>query len=166
MNLYDIDNAIRNILENGFNGTIDEETGELIEEGPQDLEELQMARKDKLEGIALYIKNLEALAEDIKDEEKALADRRKAHEAKIERLKEYLTVSMTNAQETGLETARAKISFRKSEAVVVDEAKLDKAYFKATTTYKPALTEIKKAIKEGQEVAGAYIEERKKVRIK
>lgn len=163
MTLYEIDKAILDLLENGFNGTVDEETGEIIDDG-KSLEELQMERTEKIESIALYIKSLDSLAEDIKKEEDALKERRQKREAKAERLREYLAASMT---EDKFESARVAISFRKSKAVIVDEEKLDKAYFKETVTVKtaPDKTAIKKAIEAGETVTGAYIENRKKVQI-
>lgn len=163
MTLYEIDKAILDLLENGFNGTLDEETGEIIDDG-KSLEELQMERTEKIEAIALYIKSLDSLAEEIKKEEDALKERRQKREAKAERLREYLAASMT---EDKFESARVAISFRKSKAVIVDEEKLDKAYFKETVTVKtaPDKTAIKKAIEAGETVTGAYIENRKKVQI-
>lgn len=70
MNLYEINNQIRRILDNGFNGEIDPETGEILSEGEHDLETLEIMRQDKLEAIALYIKNTLALADEIRQEEK------------------------------------------------------------------------------------------------
>ena len=169
MTLYEIDKIIADILENGFSVKVDEETGEVLEDHTaQDLDALQMERTEKLENVALYIKNLESLAEAIKAEENALKARREAREARANKLREYLTSSMTAAGEAGLETGKVCISFTKSSAVIVDEEKLDKTYLKETVsvTYKPDKLAIKKAIKCGQQVAGAYIEERKKVQIK
>lgn len=166
MNLYEIDAQIKNLLDNGFNGVVDEETGEVLEYGIQDIEELQMARKEKLESVALYLKNLAALAEDIKAEEKALSERRKAHEAKAERLRDYLSGSLISMGEKSFETSKCSVSLRRSEAVIVDEDVLDMTWFKSTTTYKPMLSEIKKAIKSGSAIEGARIEERQNVTIK
>ena len=72
MNLYQIDAEILKV--------IDFETGEVLDEDK--LEELQMSKNEKIENILLYIKNLNADAEIIKAEEKALAERRKAKENK------------------------------------------------------------------------------------
>lgn len=166
MNLYEINSQIKRILDNGFNADIDPETGEIIDEGEHDLETLEILRQDKLEGIALYIKNLTALADDIKAEEKSLAERRKAAEAKAERLSAYLADDLTSHGEKKLETAKCAVTMRKSEAVIVDESLLDMTWFKPTTTYKPMLAEIKKAIKSGETVDGAHIEERQKVTVK
>ena len=168
MTLYEIDKAIEALLDEGFDYTVDEETGEVIfDDRSAELEQLQISRAEKLEAVALYIKNLDALAEDIKAEEKALKERREAREKKAENLRKYLGNSLTAANEAGFETAKVSVSFHKSQAVIVDEKKLDKAFIKETvkTTYAPDKIAIKKAIKAGQEVTGAYIEERKAVKI-
>lgn len=168
MTLYEIDKAIRDLLDAGFNYTVDEETGEVIfDDRSAELEQLQIDRAVKLEAVALYIKNLDALAADIKAEETRLKERREAREKKAEKLRAYLAQSLTAANEGGFETAKVSVTFRKSTAVIVDEEKLDKAFIKETikTTYAPDKTAIRNAIKAGQTVTGAYIEERKAVKI-
>ena len=77
MNLYQINEVISVILEQGL--YVDMETGEVIAEDNLDdiLSQLQMAELDKLENLALYVKNLEAEAEAIRSEERALQARRK-----------------------------------------------------------------------------------------
>ena len=167
MSLYDIDSKIIEIIERGF--AVDEETGEVID-SPEAvsamLEELEFDRTAKIENIALYIKNLEALTSSLKKEEEALAKRRKAKENRIETLKRYLTNSMAAAGENGIETSKVCISFRKSESVVVNEAFLDKQYLAEKVTYSPDKTAIKKAIKEGIAVDGAYIETKYNLQLK
>lgn len=168
MTLYDINSKIIEIIERGF--IVDEETGEVIdtaEEVNAKLEELEFDRTSKIENIALYIKNLEAQAISIKNEENALAERRKAKERRIEHLKSYLTSSMVAAGEDGIETSKVCISFRKSEPVIVDEEKLDKAFIKETVKVerKPDKVAIKKAIKAGVAVEGAYIEVKQNIQI-
>ena len=168
MPLYEIDSAILARLEEGFNYTVDEETGEVFfDDRTAALEQLQIDRAEKMEAVALYIKSLDALAADIKAEEDSLKERRKAREKKAESLRKYLGNSLTAAGEAGFETAKVRVSFQKSSAVIVDEALLDKAFIKekVTTEYSPDKAAIRKAIKEGQTVAGAYIEERKAVKI-
>lgn len=59
MNLYEIDAAIM--------ACIDEETGEITD--PAKLDELDMTRDQKIENIALYIKDLRAEASAIKVDE-------------------------------------------------------------------------------------------------
>lgn len=172
MTLYNIDNKILEIIERGFD--IDPEAGEPIDDNGEfsarlkELEELNYERAAKIENIALYVKNLEALTLSLKNEENALAERRKAKEKRIESLKNYLTNSMVAAGENGIETSKVCISFRKSEAVVADMNKLDEAYIAVKTTIdrKPDKAAIKKAIKEGIAVEGAYIETKQNLQIK
>src|SRR5690554_44600 len=54
------------------------------------LESIQESIEDKAENTAKLIKSLEADVKAIKEEEKRLADRRKALEKKIENIKDYL----------------------------------------------------------------------------
>lgn len=167
MTLYDIDNRILEIIERGF--IVDEETGEIIDahdEVNAKLEELEFDRTAKIENIALYIKNMESLIVSLKAEEKALADRRRAREKRIENLKNYLASSMVVANENGIETSKVCISFRKSESVVVNEEILDRKYFNEKVSYTPDKTAIKKAIKDGATIDGAYIETKQNLQIK
>ena len=164
MTLYEIDQAIYDLLENGF--MVDEETGEVIG-GADELEQLQVERSEKLESVALYIKGIETFIAGIKAEEEALAKRRKKKEDKVARLKKYLTDSIIGNGEKSFESARVAISFRKSEGVVVDEAVLDEKYWREKTTVKrePDKTLIKATIKAGTTIDGAYIEERQNINI-
>jgi predicted small secreted protein len=167
MTLYDIDNRILEIIERGF--IVDEDTGEIIdsaEEVNARLEELEFDRTAKIENIALYIKNMESLVVSLKAEEKALADRRRAREKRIENLKNYLTSSMVAANENGIETSKVCISFRKSESVVVNEEILDRKYFNEKVSYTPDKTAIKKALKDGATIDGAYIETKQNLQLK
>ena len=167
MTLYNIDNKILEIIERGF--VVDEDTGEIIdsaEEVSAKLEELEFDRTAKIENIALYIKNMESLVVSLKAEEKALADRRRAREKRIENLKNYLASSMVAANENGIETSKVCISFRKSESVVVNEALLDQKYFNEKVSYTPDKTAIKKALKDGATIDGAYIETKQNLQIK
>jgi hypothetical protein len=109
---------------------------------------------------------MESLVVSLKAEEKALADRRRAREKRIENLKNYLTSSMVAANENGIETSKVCISFRKSESVVVNEEILDRKYFNEKVSYTPDKTAIKKALKDGATIDGAYIETKQNLQIR
>lgn len=111
MLLYEIDAALAALLDD-----VDEETGELRCR-PEDLDRLMMDRQDALEGIALQIKNLDAEAGAIREEEKNLADRRRAMESKADKLRAFLQEML--AGET-IKTARVAVSYRRSKAVNID----------------------------------------------
>lgn len=113
MNIYEIDNAIQELLAN-----VDAETGELMIDTDA-LDALQMERDSKIENVACYIKNLSADVAALKAEENALAERRKAAEKKIERLKAYLADAL-NGQK--FQTAKCAVSFRKTQSVELGES--------------------------------------------
>ena len=154
MKLYQINEAIMNCL--------DMETGEVI--NCEALEALMMQRDEKLENIALWIKNLTADAAAYKAEKESFAEREKAALTKAESLKNYLTYALDGQKFT---TAKCAVSFRKSEKIeITDEAVLPKDYVTETVTIKPDKTAIKKAIKSGQEVSGAQLIENLNISIK
>ena len=167
--LYELNQSIIELLENGFNlACVDVETGEIDEtKASAYLEALQLEREEKVENIALYIKSLDSEAAAIKAEENNLQARRQAKERKAERLREYLKTSMLALNESKFETARVALSFRASKSVIVaDIEKLDKAYIKEKVEYSADKTAIKKAIESGATVDGAYIEEKQNLNIK
>lgn len=107
--IYEIDQEIL--------ACIDDETGEILDE--KRLDALQMAREKKLENVACLVKNLLSDADAIKAERRQLEEREKAARNKAERLKQYL---VENLRGDKLNTARAVVSYRKSEQVrIVDE---------------------------------------------
>lgn len=153
--LYEINRDIEN-----FEFVIDEETGEVL--NADELDALQMERDTKIENIALYIKNLNALAADIKAEKDNLDNRMKAIERKAEGLKRYLKKSLNGYK---FETARCKVSYRKSKQVVLagefDEWAKENApeLLTVKTTYTPSKTAIKEAMLEGKSVKYAALVE-------
>lgn len=157
MSLYEIDARIKAIID-GIMDAADEETGEVGEIDLTELHELQEARETKLENIALYAKNLAVEASAIKDEENALADRRKRLERKCERMKGILINAMK-------EDGNKKISSPRFEAVLRDNKKTEildpeaipDEFINVKVEKAPDKTAIKKAIEAGQEVAGAQL---------
>lgn len=93
MKLYEINEQLYNLLENGFDmDCINLETGEILEDMVQTkIEELEIEEAVKIENIALYIKDILSDSKALKDEETALCARRKAKENKAESLKSFLS---------------------------------------------------------------------------
>lgn len=161
MTLYNIDQAIMDL--------VDLETGEILDY--EAFSNLKMEREAKIEGMALWTKNLDAEIAAIKAEEKALAERRKPLEKKSESLKKYISQILAGDKFT---TARVACTFRKSKAVEIpDEAAFIQAMqesmhyeyltFGKTTVNK---TEVTNAIKAGKEVPGAQLVEKNNLSIK
>ena len=84
MTLYEINSEIMSC--------IDMETGEVID--TEKLNELQLERDAKIENVALWIKELKAEAEAIKQEKLALADRQRVAENKAESLKNWIAYAL------------------------------------------------------------------------
>lgn len=165
MNLYEINEQLKVVLDGGI--VIDEETGEILFDA-ENIEALQLALKDKLEGCALYLKNLEAEAAAIKEEEARLVARRKTKERKAERLKEYVRDTMAdNGEGFRLETPRAALSLRRSESVAItDQSLIPREYLRIKEDIKPDKTAIKKALKDGQDVQGVCLVENLNLQVK
>ena len=156
MNLYDIEYEITNC--------VDSETGEIIDE--KRLDALQMERQKKIENILLWIKNLKSEASAIRDEEKKLADRRQSDEKKAESLTQYVQ-NVLNGEK--FKTPRVTVSYRKSEAVIVDDLQLMQETCDEYLKYKdpePDKAKIKAALKDGITVPGCHLEERQNITIK
>lgn len=160
--LFGITEELLQIFENI---EIDEETGELL--NLDQLEEIQGEFDDKASNIALYIQELQAQAEAIKNKRESLNDRQKSTTNKAERLKAYLSDMMNRAGKTKVETDDVRISFRKSESVdILDESLIPQEYLNEKLTITPDKVEIKKAIKNGQDIAGAILIENQNLQIK
>lgn len=144
---------------------VDEETGEI--KNFDAVESLNAQFEEKAESVACYIKNLAAFADDLKAEEDTLSARRKSAERRIDSMKKYLTSCLESVGKDKVETVRARISFRKSVQVQIeDEAALPADYVTTTVTKNPDKTAIKKAIQGGQDVTGASLVEKRNIQIK
>lgn len=152
MNLYEINNEIMDC--------IDTETGEIIK--PEKLENMQMAKEQKVRNIACYIKNLQADAKAYEEEEKTFYARKKAAQNKADNLKKYLAGFLNGTKIKGAEFA---ISWRKSSAVEVTDSDKIPAEFHIHQPDKIDKAGLKNALKSG-EVAGAKLVEHNNMIVK
>lgn len=160
MTLYEINKQIESL--------IDEETGEIAEGNAYD--QLEMMRNEKLENIALYIKNLGAEADALKTEIKNLQERKAKAEKKVDSLKALLCRELNGSK---FETPRCAISFRKSlSADIEDEKKfMDWAMTNGDEYLRYKEPEINKdllrrALMAGEEIPFTKLSEKNSVQIK
>ena len=158
MNLYEIDQQIQEILSQ----TNDD--GMLPDDAFEALEQLAITEAEKIENVACFIKDQIAEGKALREEEKALADRRKVKENKAERLKTYLSDYLQAKGMKKYETPRAVMSFRKSVKTEVNEADLEDSLF--VITRKPDVAHIKKLLQDGVEVPGASLIENQNIQIR
>ena len=153
-NLYEINQAIL--------ACVDMDTGEIID--PEALDALVMQRTEKIEAVALWIKNLESDALAFKAEKDAFAYREKVATNKAERLKAWLAQALEGEK---FSTSKCAVSFRKSTKLeVVDENSIPRAYMVESVSYKPDKQLIKEILKDGQEVSGCRLVENLNTQIK
>ena len=120
--------------------------------------------EEKVENYIKVIKNIESDVEARKAEIKRLTELNKADEKKKEHLKETLSTSMQLTGHERVDTPLFKVSFRKSQAVEVDELVLPESY--KVATWKPDKKRLKEDLKNGLEIIGATLVERKNLSIR
>ena len=129
------------------------------------LSEAKMEIGQKIVAVAAFVKSLDAGAEAIDNEIKRLQARKKALDSGSDWLRSYILQHADTGQK--YEDAKAKVSFRKSEAVeVLDVSALPLEYQRTKTTTEADKTAIKEAIKAGNTVQGAELVSRMSVTIK
>ena len=160
MTLYELNDTIRRAIEQGF----DEETGEILDTNA--LEALEIQRDEKIENIALFIKNLKAEAEAIKAEKMNLAKRQQTAENKAEWLKQYLTKCLDGEK---FFSPKVAVSYRKSQTVeFIDGFDVNQLpeQFQRKVEPEADKTALKNALKEGEEIYGVYLAEHNNTIIK
>lgn len=158
--LYEINQQIAScIMEDGQ--IIDTQTGEILDYDA--LDALQMARDEKIENIALFIKNINAEAAALKVEKDAFAERERIAKAKADRLKEYLAFCLEGEK---FKTAKVAISYRQSDQVIVDDITKVPAELLKVKEPEADKTAIKRIIKAGGDVAGCHMIDKSNIQIK
>lgn len=168
MKLYEITKEMRT-LDELFLSYIDEETGEVKDDGVIDIleQELQIQLQTKGAGIIKFFKNSEAMLNGVDEEIKRLQALKKSISNQINSRKEYIVRNMEMMGITKIETELGNLSLRKSKSVnIYDESLIDKKFIEIETKEKISKTEIKKAIEAGENVQGANIVEKNSLNIK
>jgi hypothetical protein len=160
--LYEIDQDILDC--------VDTETGEILD--TEKLDALQMEREAKLEGVALWVKDLKAEAEAVKAEADKLNARKKALENKIDGLKNWLRFALGGEK---LKTPRCNVYQTHNQKLNVPDEHGLVEFLKTLEQPERFLKfqdpelrrdEIKKALKDGYEIPGAILEQTESVVIK
>lgn len=160
MRLYDIDVNLRALWTK-----IAEQEGEITEEDMQMLNELEIAKTDKLEGYGVIIREMKSEIDECDAEMKRIkeiADRKKNA---MERLKKSLQEFMIGNEIDKFESVKVKLSFRKSQSLEIEEDAIipeDLMRIKK----EPDKTAIKEFIVNGGELQGVHLLDKKNIQIK
>lgn len=160
--IYNVHQEYRNIVD------------EIVENGGEVTESLEQAlstTKQELEVAAsqfsLLTREMDNQALSIQAEIERLQDYKKHIEGTSAKIKEQIKNAMLAAEIQKIKGELVSISFRKSEATVIDDETLIPLIYKdQKTVYNINKTDIKNAIKSGVNVPGARIVENKNINIK
>ena len=151
LSLYEITSGFPALMENE---EISEEDKKKIED------ELEILLQQKSQNIIGYTKNIELTINAMKEEEKRIADNRKALENKMSKFKDYVKECMEKNGITKIETGLGTLSIAKSPASVeiVNENEIPSEFKQEVVTVKIDKTKIKNNFKETGEIpAGVNI---------
>lgn len=159
LSLYGI-TAEMQALENLWEEAIDEETGEIRDAATLEVlqSDIEMLLQNKATSLVKYCKDRDYFIDNVDQEIKKLQALKKTAVSKQENFKKYIKMCMQKLGIPKLETTNGVLSLRKSESVSIEDEKLIPAEFTTIVQdIKISKTDIKKAIKEGQEVPGASL---------
>jgi len=161
MNLYQLTETYAQLLQ------LDLEEQDMVTA----LDSIQGTVAEKAEGILMVMKTLEAEQDAYTKEIARLNDLKSKSEKKVDSMKEYLSYNLQQMDIKKLDTALFKLSFRKSEVVVItDHYRIPKEFMKEKITETPDKTALKKAIKEatknGFGIDGCCLETKQNLQIK
>lgn len=155
MKLYEIAEAYNNLEE------IDE-----VEEREKYLNLIEDGFDKKAENIVKFIKNLDADAKALKDEEKRLSEKRKTKENSIKWLKFYLQNNMEMLDKKKIKAGIFNINIQKNppSVNVINENIIDDEYF--IIERKLDKQKLKSDLKDGKEIMGAELQQGESLRIR
>ncbi|UOF78807.1 gp157-like protein [Caudoviricetes sp.] len=124
----------------------------------------------KIEDYGFVIRNMEVFGEMMKAEETRMAERRKAHEAKVARIKAWLLENMQACQITKIECPAFTISLRNNppKVIVTDENAIPSGFFHIPAPLPPQLDKkaLANALKKNADIQGAHLEQGVRLEIK
>jgi len=124
----------------------------------------------KATNVAMFARNLEATAAQIKEAEAAMATRRKAIEHRADGLRRYLLVCMQQTGVTKIDSVHFRIAVRDNPPAVdvFDSEQLPAEFMRQPEPPPPApdKTAIKEALKAGRDVPGARLTQGQRLEVK
>lgn len=166
MKLYEINQEIQRIFDSVV---LDEETGEIVSADFAALDELQMAKEEKLKNCGLVYLNRQAEAEAVKQEVYRLTHRYKILVSENKRLLDYMQLHLHGEE---FNCPQFAVKYSKSTRVKVDDKFIEWAKksrkFKGLlrTTYEPDKVAITNLLKAGETLTYARFETTQTMKIK
>jgi hypothetical protein len=159
VNLFQVNQSIQNILDDH----LDTETGEISDEGIEFLLLIEGARDKLALELAAEVNNHVTAAAGIKESVKRLKARQDQHTGRVASITKLLNKFVPEG--TVLESSEAKIHWRKSTGVIIDDATLlEEECF--VTKRAVNLTEVKRRLQSGDIYEkAAHLEKRNTLKV-
>lgn len=165
MNLFEIDKRLDEI----WNTAVDMETGVVDATVTDEILQLFKERDQKIEQFALWHKNCTAEADAIAKEIKTLQEREKRLRSKTKWIDSVLEYTLNGQR---FESPKVQIGYRKSTVVEFEDYDKFIDEYRYTDMVRervevvPNKEEIKKRLKDGREINGAFLMEHQNMQIK
>lgn len=123
--------------------------------------------QNKIESMVKFIRTMEVFATACKAEEERLSANRKMAEKTVDKLKTSISDYLQLKNKTKLFVGTFRLSLRHSEAVeILDEAEVPEEYKTYKTEVSISKSAIKEAIRGGQSVSGAVLQDHQNLQIR
>jgi hypothetical protein len=164
MNLYNIANEYQNIFEQTF----DTETGEINENALACLAEVKSTIQEKGIAVASYIKNIDAERKAIEEAKKAMAEREKRLDNRVNYLTQYLQSNMERCGINEIKSPYFVVKLKKCpfSTEIWDENLIPNDYKKTKEVMSIDRIKIKEEILAGVVVPGASLKQNNRLDIR
>ena len=159
LKLYEISDNYTAIL-NQLAEQVDTD-GVLPDDLMEALRQIEDDLRTKMVNVAAYVKSLEAEVNAIAMVKQSMDKRQKALAQQAERLRSYLLNEMQRTDLTVITHSwlNLRVQVNPPSVSIVDEAQIPNCFKETLTTVRLLKTAIAQALKSGQEVPGAYLEQ-------
>jgi len=134
------------------------------------LESISGDIEEKSINVAMFVRNLEASADAIEMQVQAMNERAAAIRKKADHVRDYLRANMEHAKLQKIESPFFVLSIRKNPPSVIidDEKQIPPSFLTTPEPPQPRLdkTKVKDALKAGQVVPGAHLEQKTRLEIR
>ncbi len=163
LSLYELSQEFAS-LEAALLESMDDETGEIDESFIEQLNESEIAFKEKAVNVAKYIKNLQANSEGIKLAIQKQQKRKRSMDNMIHRLKQYLIESMDKVGVDSIDgEVPLKTKINPPKLIIDNEYEIEDDYFEWQRVLNKS--KYKDALNQGVESKGGHLEQGRSIKI-
>ena len=165
MNLFQLSVEFEKLMQKA-EAYASENDGELPENIAEELDNLEISKKEKTSNLCRYIKSQKIFAENIKSEAKKMESRAKSIIARADKLKNNYLRLCLNGEKFKDEYSTVTYRNNKSVSVNCEVYSLDDKYIIKKIEEKPNKKALKEALESGKIIEGVEIIESKSVVLK